>query len=343
MNVISSFLRRACLVTTCALAASDITAAIAQTVLVDFGNNADQYRGVPVSNPDSNGNYWNSIQPGLLVENFVDIDNVATTIDLGWDTPVGTDSYNGPSGGPTDKLTLETDVLFTDIDAAALGNLGGALAAAFDYATGPISPDPVIGNKTRFQIQGLDPGKTYDLTFFGSHIYSFDATTLYSVYTDDTYSTLVDSATLDHQDLADFTQHNRDRVATISGVAPQTDDILYVEFVGLQTGDLGYLNAMQFVGNAAPGLTGDYNDDGSVDAADYTTWRNHLGQPGETLANRSDSVTGNVQDADYDVWKMNFGNSGSGSVASIAAPEPSAWSLLMLTSAGAAIARSRRR
>ena len=38
--------------------------------------------------------------------------------------------------------------------------------------------------------------------------------------------------------------HNRDQVATISNLSPQTSDILYVQFVG-STGNLGYLNDMQ--------------------------------------------------------------------------------------------------
>jgi hypothetical protein len=44
---------------------------------------------------------------------------------------------------------------------------------------------------------------------------------------------------------------------------------------------------------AAPGLAGDFNSDGSVDAADYVVWRNGLGTthtPG-----------------DYDVWRAHFG------------------------------------
>ena len=35
---------------------------------------------------------------------------------------------------------------------------------------------------------------------------------------------------------------------------------------------------------ASVGLVGDYNDDGTVDAADYTVWRDSLGQTGSGLA-----------------------------------------------------------
>src|SRR5262245_28094561 len=105
MNVIRSLMRRACFGTTCALAAGLAAAASAQTVLVDFGNNELQYRGIPVTNPDHLGHYWNSIQPGVFVEDMRDFNNATTTIDLGWDTAVGTDSYNGPAGA-TDQPPL---------------------------------------------------------------------------------------------------------------------------------------------------------------------------------------------------------------------------------------------
>lgn len=55
-------------------------------------------------------------------------------------------------------------------------------------------------------------------------------------------------------------------------------------------------------------LTGDYNDDGVVDAADYTVWRDKVGSASSTLANRAPSSSGLVGADDYAVWKANFGN-----------------------------------
>ncbi len=59
------------------------------------------------------------------------------------------------------------------------------------------------------------------------------------------------------------------------------------------------------------GLPGDFNDDGTVDAADYTTWRDGLGTT--------------YTASDYDVWKAHYGETaGSGaSLSSAAVPEPS--------------------
>jgi hypothetical protein len=60
-----------------------------------------------------------------------------------------------------------------------------------------------------------------------------------------------------------------------------------------------------------PGPTGDYNNNGAVDAADYTRWRDQLGQA-STLQNRDPANTGNVNPADYTSWKTNFGHTGGG-------------------------------
>lgn len=55
--------------------------------------------------------------------------------------------------------------------------------------------------------------------------------------------------------------------------------------------------------------TGDYNDDGAVDAADYTVWRDSLGTA-TTLPNRDAANTGDVSSDDYSSWKANFGSAG---------------------------------
>ena len=204
----------------------------AETILLDFGNDTS-WRGASVPNPDPNGNYWNSLVPGWYYTDLVDADNNGSGINFGFSTPVATDSYNGPAG---DTAAHPATIPNTDIDAVALGNLG-VIEAAYDYAAGD-------GGAVRFEIQALDPTKLYNLTFYGSHKFNSDDTTLYSVYTDNTYATLVDSASLQVHQPGSPWLHNRDTVATISNLAPQTSDILYVEFVGSLGGN-GYLNSMQ--------------------------------------------------------------------------------------------------
>jgi hypothetical protein len=209
-----------------------------QTVLVDFGS-ANSFRGVNVPAPDPNGHFWNSITPGPFFTNLVDINNSPTTIDLGFDTPVGTDSFNGPAGTTSFPNPTPAEIAATDIDQAALGNLG-VKEAAIDFAASPGGAD----NRTRFQIQQLDPAKRYTLTLFGSHKFSTDDSTVYSVYSDNTYTTLVGTASLNVQQPGSPNLHNRDTVATISNLSPQASNILYVQFVG-SNGGLGYLNDFQ--------------------------------------------------------------------------------------------------
>lgn len=61
---------------------------------------------------------------------------------------------------------------------------------------------------------------------------------------------------------------------------------------------------------ASTALAGDYNLDGTVDAADYTVWRDTLGSTTDLRANGDNTgASMNVIDtADYAIWGANFGN-----------------------------------
>ncbi|TWT90260.1 hypothetical protein Mal64_06450 [Pseudobythopirellula maris] len=68
----------------------------------------------------------------------------------------------------------------------------------------------------------------------------------------------------------------------------------------------------------APVLTGDYNNNGVVDAADFTIWRDAL----NTFASLpSDATPGLVTALDYEVWLAHFGETAAATIAP-AAPEP---------------------
>lgn len=88
------------------------------------------------------------------------------------------------------------------------------------------------------------------------------------------------------------------------------------------------------------GVAGDYNDDGTVNAADYTVWRNNVGASAGTIPNDGDLRV--IGPAQYATWKANYGVS----LASLAAlesatvPEPSGLALLVL---GGLLFSSRRR
>ena len=82
---------------------------------------------------------------------------------------------------------------------------------------------------------------------------------------------------------------------------------------------------------------GDYTQDGVVDTADYTVWRDMLGQTGPGLAA---DATGNdllgipdgvVDQFDYDFWRAHFGETAPpGSGAGAAVPEPATLIMLLV-------------
>jgi hypothetical protein len=209
------------------------TTANAEVVLIDFGNDIS-FRGASVpGGVDGNGNAWNSVWSGAFYSDLVNTAGVATNIDFGFSSATGTDYFNGPSGPNQDPSQ-------SVYNAAALGLLG-VDEAVYDYYV-----------TSTFQIQGLEAGLTYDLTFFGSHAFSNDATTRYTAYEDGSFSTAIDSVDLDVQDQAMPWMHNQDTTASLSGLTADENGIIYIGFAGANGGD-GYLNAMQITVVPAPG------------------------------------------------------------------------------------------
>jgi hypothetical protein len=97
-------------------------------------------------------------------------------------------------------------------------------------------------------------------------------------------------------------------------------------------------------------LTGDYSENGTVDAADYVAWRNNEGTV-NLLSN--DPIGGTIGQAQYDQWRANFGaalGTGNGSTGyplgasapplSAAVPEPGTV-ILVLLAAGICVKRCR--
>ncbi len=71
-------------------------------------------------------------------------------------------------------------------------------------------------------------------------------------------------------------------------------------------------------------VSGDYNGDGRVDAADYTVWRDRLGQSVADLTSADGNGDGQVNAADYVVWRSNFGSQVPASLELSNVPEPAA-------------------
>jgi hypothetical protein len=78
--------------------------------------------------------------------------------------------------------------------------------------------------------------------------------------------------------------------------------------VGALFGDKGTIkdtgSAYVFDVSRGPALSGDFNADDTIDAADYVVWRNRLGTT--------------YTQADYDTWRANFGRSAAGAAPAVA-------------------------
>lgn len=98
---------------------------------------------------------------------------------------------------------------------------------------------------------------------------------------------------------------------------------------------------------AGPPVSGDYNKNGVVDAADYTLWRKTYGSVGANLP-ADGFPDGFIDEYDYDVWREAFGNhNGSGAGADLspasAVPEPVAIPLVTIAIAALFVLPPRRR
>ncbi|QDU89593.1 hypothetical protein Pla175_29850 [Pirellulimonas nuda] len=128
-----------------------------------------------------------------------------------------------------------------------------------------------------------------------------------------------------------------------SSIGAAQSSTLSVRFTGQTDAaaeGLAFRNLTVSDNDISAGTVGDYNNDGVVDAADYTVWRDNLGLDGSGLSNRDPSQTGPVDGADYSFWKGTFGQPAVAAIAGSSVPEPS--TLLIALSAGLALVGSRR-
>jgi hypothetical protein len=91
-----------------------------------------------------------------------------------------------------------------------------------------------------------------------------------------------------------------------------------------------YIRSIEIIRAAAPGLLGDFNEDNSVDAADYVVWRKGIGVA--------------MTPENHNLWRTNFGRtagSGAGTGATGAIPEPTTLVLLVVVGLGALVRHRR--
>jgi hypothetical protein len=186
---------------------------------------------------------------------------------------------------------------------------------------------------------------------FGADEYNYELDL--SQFNSDTFTTI--SIPLSMFTLAAFTAP-----VTVGGL----DSVGPFGFNNAGDGEMSDFNLYEFGGRLAPnsgllkleleymeirlpetGIAGDYNGNGVVDAADYTFWRDRLGQNIALPNTNPDDTDNMVTTAEYDFWKSRFGaTSGSGSSALAATesvPEPGTMALIALAGSFLAIRRRR--
>lgn len=185
-----------------------------------------------------------------------------------------------------------------------------------------------------------------------------------------TYSALItpDAITLELDLFRDGLRNTSVTPDEITGIRPGTPGVDASQTWEITTGTQGYdslriggpsglssagAGAMGFdniylalVEALTPGNSADFNDDGAIDAADYTIWRDNLGLVGSATQAQGDANGDtNVDAADYAVWNSTYGTtpgSGSGLVVSSSVPEPTALVLALLGAIGIWVSGRRR-
>jgi hypothetical protein len=109
---------------------------------------------------------------------------------------------------------------------------------------------------------------------------------------------------------------------TISSIT-QTLNSLVITQLNPNHYNAGASSTFYIYGTAIPPLAGDYNFNGTVDAADYGQWRNSVANF-DPMPNGSGTgiFEGRAVPQDYDYWRTNFGRTVVSSSGATAAPEP---------------------
>ena len=104
--------------------------------------------------------------------------------------------------------------------------------------------------------------------------------------------------------------------------------------------ECGYIATLTGCADVSLNFSGDFNDDGTVDAADYTVWRDNLGLDYSVLNGNHLNMVGNlgtwtdrdtVEPEDYSrAWKIHFGESTASGSEADHVPEPTTLLLALL-------------
>jgi hypothetical protein len=210
-------------------------------------------------------------------------------------------------------------------------------------AQGTISGDGTIGGDVYNEGGTLSPGNSPGLMAIAGDYTQGDRGTLLIELAGTAAGTNYDQLQVDGGALLDGTLE----VALLDGFQPglgNTFDILDFNTVSGSFSDMklpALENSLLWdtsellergaicVGSCPAGIGGDFNYDGTVDAADFTVWQDNLGLSASAL-NGNGSGAATVVQADYQMWKINFGQSTASGSGADPVPEPTTLLLALL-------------
>jgi hypothetical protein len=215
-----------------------------------------------------------------------------------------------PAGSYFDNFSGVPDAAEVPVPSISLS--GGTPAISYEI-TGPPAGVGVFPDAGFKAIGNWQPSNDVVVTFTSSNVFSAGASVWLSTIT----GVRVDgSITVDFSD------------GSTADVPSSSDTNVPFGFIGVTSttplttmtirASTAFLNFSNFsvAAGAAP-VTGDYNVDGAVNAADYVVWRDTLGSTVNLAADGNRNLV--VDQPDYGVWSANYG---SGASTVVAVPEP---------------------
>lgn len=236
-----------------------------------------------------------------------------------------TGSATGFNGGvQVDAAATLTGDGFGQNAFAVAGTVAPGTAADATDATGTLSLEQV----------DFQAGSSLAMDLGGTAAGAFDQLTL-------VFDAVLSDATLDLALVDGYTPTLGDSIdiLTASTVVGQFASVTGTDLSDDLMFDVLYSPTSVTLQVVSTALAGDYNDDGTVNLADYTLWRDNLSAAAGTLVNDTDG--GAIGTAQYETWKTHFGDMtpASASEQRATVPEPSTCTLLMLLSAVGTLGR----
>lgn len=213
------------------------------------------------------------------------------------------DLNGGDSFSIGDGSTLSVDLVLGTLKHGPNGTLAPGDSAGTTHITGNYQNNGTLA----IELGGLSPGTEYDQVIVDGTVVVASGATLDVTLIDDFVPRPGDEF-----DIIDFA--SRLGVFTTVNLPSLGGGMTWDQSQLNTTGELLVLSA----------LSGDYNNDGVVDVADYTVWRDNLGAAAGSLHN--DFAGGVIGSAQYDAWVANFGATLPGAASAI--PEPATFVML---------------